>query len=65
MPFELKAFLDSYNQEQIDAIKVVLGFLDTDFRTCLSNNLPSWLSILENQPCSKDRGSVYLIDGKQ
>jgi hypothetical protein len=61
----IKSLLDSYNQEQVDAIQVVLGFLQTEFRTHLSTKLPERLLPTENHPCSKNRGSVYLIDGKQ
>jgi len=64
MPFELKVMFDSYSQEQVDAIQVVLGFLQNEFRTHLSKDMPELLFPNENHPFSKHSGFVYLIAEK-
>jgi hypothetical protein len=45
MPVELRDILASYSQEQVDAIQVVLGFLQTEFRKSLEKIDPDLLSL--------------------
>ncbi len=60
MPSELKGLFAAYNQDQIDAIQVVLGFLQGEYRDYIKKNEPALLFPDEGRPFSKHCGFVYL-----
>ncbi|MGB3068607.1 MAG: class I SAM-dependent methyltransferase [Ottowia sp.] len=64
MPAELSEILASYSQEQIDAVQVVLGFLQGEYRKHIKKNDPGLLLPNEDHPFSKHSGFVYLTAEK-
>ncbi len=64
MSAELRDILASYDQEQVDAIQVVLGFLQGEFRKYIRKIEPELLFPDEKRPFSKHCGFVYLTATK-
>lgn len=65
MPKELMELFDSYKQDQIDAVQVVLGFLHNQLRAHINNIDPTMLFPNEESAFSKHCGFVYLIAVKE
>ncbi|SCZ86506.1 class I SAM-dependent methyltransferase [Nitrosomonas mobilis] len=64
MPSELRGILASYDQAQIDAIQVVLGFLQGECREQIKKTDPELLFPDEDRPLTKHSGFVYLTATK-
>lgn len=64
MPADLRVMLDSYDQAQIDAVQVVLGFLQGEYREYIKNTEPALLFPDEGRLFSKHCGFVYLTATK-
>ncbi|WP_292979564.1 class I SAM-dependent methyltransferase [Nitrosomonas sp.] len=64
MPKELKEILSGYNHSQIEAVQVVLGFLQSEYRKHIEKTDSSLLFPDERYPFSKHCGFVYLTAAK-
>ena len=64
MPTELRDMLALYDQAQIDAIQVVLGFLQGEYREYIKKTESALLFPDEGRLFSKHCGFVYLTATK-